>query len=75
MTAATVSRWARSRRAAAAVALRAQRCRRGGLGTLPGRPVNGASAGPARGRRTVLAVTTSDASHEAKKLKPVFPVF
>ena len=30
---------------------------------------------PRTGRRTELAVTTSDASYEAKKLKPVFPVF
>ena len=75
MTAATGSRWARLRRAAAVVALKTQCRRRGGLGTLPGSSVNGASAGPAWSRRTVLAVTTSEASHEAKKLKPVFPVY
>ena len=63
------------RRAAAVVALKTYRRCRGGMGTLPGSPVNGASAGPARSRRTVLAVTTSEASHEAKKLKPVFPVY
>ena len=62
------------RRAAAVVALKTHCRRRGGKGTLPVSPVNGASAGPVWSRRTVLAVTTSEASHETKKLKPVFPV-